>query len=299
MQAFFRAQQPIDLHLHSSLSDGTDSPTEVVRAAHAAGVRTMALTDHDLTSGWAEAAAECQRLDMTFIGGMELTTRGVNGGGIHLLAYLVDPTDAALTAACAEVLAARVPRLQEMTQRLSADYAISWDDVLEQSGGDSIGRPHLASAMIARGHVETVGEFFDRIVHKESKYYIPSPGIPIIEAIALVRGAGGVPITAHPTGRGVPGHMMPREMMVRLKEIGLGGFELDHRENANNPQGLARLREYAREFDLIVTGSSDYHGGRKPNRPGENTTSPEMLMRIIDESTGSAPVYSAQDPSTA
>lgn len=291
MEAFFRAQQPIDLHLHSNVSDGTDSPIEVVRAAHAAGVRTMALTDHDSTSGWAEATTECQRLGITFVGGMEVTARGLNGGGIHLLAYLVDPLDGPLNAACASILEERVPRLQEMTSRLAKDYAISWDDVLEQSGGDSIGRPHLASAMIARGHVETVTEFFERIVHKESKYYIPSPGIPIVEAIGLVRAAGGVPITAHPTGRGTPGHMMPRDAMVRLKEIGLAGFELDHRENSNNPQGLARLREYAAEFDLIVTGSSDYHGDRKPNLPGENSTTPQMLMRIIDEATGSQPVY--------
>lgn len=290
MEAFFRAQQPIDLHLHSDVSDGTDSPAGVVRAAHEAGVRTIALTDHDTTSGWAEAIAECQRLDMTFVGGMEITARGINGGGIHLLAYLIDPDDGPLAAACASVLEGRVPRLQEITDRLSRDYAIGWDDVLEHAGGDSVGRPHLASAMMSRGHVDSVEEFF-AIVHKESKYYVSSPGIDIATAIALVRGAGGVPITAHPTGRGAPGHMMPREIMVQLKEIGLGGFELGHRENTNNPQGLARLREYADEFDLIVTGSSDYHGDRKQNRPGENTTSPEMLMRIIDEATGSQPVY--------
>ena len=290
MEAFFRAQQPIDLHLHSNVSDGTETPAEVVAAAHRAGVRTMALTDHDTTSGWAEATRACQEFGMTFIGGMELTARGINGGGIHLLAYLIDPMDGPLNAACARVLEGRIPRLQEITDRLALDYSISWDDVLEQSGGDSIGRPHLASAMIARGHVDTVDDFF-RIVHKESKYYVPSPGIEMREAIELVRGAGGVPITAHPTGRGTPGHMMPREIMVQLKAIGLGGFELDHRENQNNPQGLARLREYAAEFDLIVTGSSDYHGDRKPNRPGEYTTSPEMLMRIIDESSGWQPVY--------
>ena len=289
MEAFFRAQKPIDLHLHSNVSDGTDTPAEVVRAAHAAGVRTMALTDHDTTAGWAEAAAECTRLGMTFIGGMEITAVGARGGGVHLLAYLFDPKEERLLAAVNSVLDARIPRLQEMTERLAVDYAIEWDDVLAESDGDSIGRPHLASAMIRRGHAADVDDFFERIVTKDSKYYVPSPGLDVREAIDLVRGAGGVPITAHPVGRHQ--HVMPREHMVALKEAGLAGFELGHIENQKNPAGLARLEEYAAEFDLIVTGSSDYHGARKSNRPGDFTTEPEMLMRIIDEATGFDPVY--------
>lgn len=275
--------------MHSNVSDGTDTPTEVVRAAHAAGVRTMALTDHDTTAGWAEAAAECQRLGMTFIGGMEITARGARGGGVHMLAYLFDPEEETLLSAVNSVLAARIPRLQEMTDRLADDYTITWDDVLAESNGASIGRPHLASAMQRLGYVEDTDDFFERIVTKESKYFVPSPGLDVRDVIDLVRGAGGVAITAHPVGR--HNHVMPREHMVALKAAGLGGFELGHRENAKNPAGLAALRAYAEEFDLIVTGSSDYHGTRKPNRPGENETTPEMLMRIIDDSHGYDPIY--------
>jgi len=289
MEAIFRAHQPIDLHLHSNVSDGTDAPAGVVRAAHAAGVRTMALTDHDTTAGWEEAIAECAALDMTFIGGMEITARGARGGGVHMLAYLFDPTDDALLSAVNGVLDARVPRLQEMTELLSADFEITWDHVIAEANGKSIGRPHLASAMEKLGYVKDTDDFFNNVVTKDSPYYVPSPGLDVRDVIKLVRGAGGVPITAHPVGR--HSHVMPREHMVALKEAGLAGFELDHRENLTNPEGLARLREYADEFDLIVTGSSDYHGTRKPNRPGENTTSPEMLMRIMDEATGFAPIY--------
>ena len=289
MEAFFRAHQPIDLHLHSNVSDGTESPRDVVRAAHTAGVRTMALTDHDTTAGWDEAIAECARLDMTFIGGMEITAIGARGGGVHMLAYLFDPTDEALLSACNSVLDARIPRLQEMTARLASTYAITWDDVLRHADGESIGRPHLASAMHELGYVETVNDFFENVVTKDSPYYVPSPGLDVRDVINLVRGAGGVPITAHPVGR--HSHVMPREHMVALKAAGLAGFELGHRENARNPDGLARLHEYAEEFDLIVTGSSDYHGARKENVPGENTTTPEMLMRIIEESTGFEPIY--------
>lgn len=289
MEAFFRAHQPIDLHLHSNVSDGTDSPAGVVRSAHAAGVRTMALTDHDTTAGWEEAIAECALHDMTFIGGMEITAVGARGGGVHMLAYLVDPTDEALLSAVNGVLDARIPRLREMTNRLASTYNITWDDVLRHADGKSIGRPHLASAMQELGYVEDTNDFFTNIVTKDSPYYVPSPGLDVRDVISLVRGAGGVPITAHPVGR--HSHVMPREHMVALKEVGLAGFELDHRENANNPAGLERLREYAEEFDLIVTGSSDYHGTRKPNVPGENTTTPEMLMRIIEESSGFEPIY--------
>ena len=289
MEAFFRAQKPIDLHLHSNVSDGTDTPAEVVRAAHAAGVRTMALTDHDTTAGWAEAAAECSRLDMTFIGGMEITARGARGGGVHMLAYLFDPEEEELLAAVNNTLDARIPRLQEMTERLADDFDITWDDVLAESDGKSIGRPHLASAMIRRGHATDTDDFFERIVTKDSKYYISSPGIDVRDVIRLVRQAGGVAITAHPVGR--HSHVMPREHMLALKAAGLHGFELGHRENKKNPEGLAALTGYAAEFDLIVTGSSDYHGTRKPNRPGEFQTEPEMLKRIIDESTGYAPIY--------
>ena len=289
MEAFFRAQKPIDLHLHSNVSDGTDTPTEVVRAAHKAGVRTMALTDHDTTAGWAEAAAECARLGMTFIGGMEITARGARGGGVHMLAYLFDPEEEELLAAVNNTLDARIPRLQEMTERLADDYTITWDDVLAESDGKSIGRPHLASAMIRLGHAADTNDFFERIVTKDSKYYVSSPGIDVAEVIRLVRQAGGVPITAHPVGR--HSHVMPREHMVLLKAAGLGGFELGHVENQKNPEGLAALTRYAEEFDLIVTGSSDYHGTRKPNKPGDFETDPEMLKRIIDEATGYEPIY--------
>jgi predicted metal-dependent phosphoesterase TrpH len=293
MEAFLAAQSPIDLHLRSTMSDGTDAPAGVVRAAHAEGVRTMALTDHDTTAGWAEAESVCRELGMTFIPGMEFTAQG--GRGVHLLAYLFDPSHAGLTREMNRIVERRDTRAQVITERLSEDYDISWEDVLVYSEGGTTGRPHIASAMKDRGHIASIDEFF-ALVHKGSKYYEPSPAVDVVKGIRLVREAGGVPIIAHPTGRGQKrpdgtGHTMPREHLEMLLEAGLAGFELDHRENANNPEGLAKLWEYAAEYDLIVTGSSDFHGTRKPNRPGENTTSPEMLQRIIAEATGTSPTY--------
>ena len=293
MEAFFAAQSPIDLHLHSTHSDGTDAPADVVRAAHLEGVRTMALTDHDTVDGWAEAAETCRALGMSFIPGMEFTAQGQRG--VHLLAYLFDPNDAPIRAEMDRIVHGRDSRAQMIVERLSQDYDLTWEDVEVYSEGGTTGRPHIASAMLDRGHIGSIDDFFT-LVHKSSKYYVPSPAVDVLDGIRLVREAGGVPIIAHPTGRGQKkpdgsGHTMPREHLERLLAAGLAGFELDHRENGNNPDGLAVLWEYAREYDLIVTGSSDYHGTRKPNRPGENTTSPEMLERIISEATGTAPVY--------
>ena len=293
MEAFFAAQSPIDLHLHSTHSDGTDAPADVVRAAHLEGVRTMALTDHDTVDGWAEAAATCGELGMSFVPGMEFTAQGQRG--VHLLAYLFDPNYAPIRAEMDRIVHGRDTRAQMIVERLSQDYDLSWEDVEVYSEGGTTGRPHIASAMLDRGHIGSIDDFFT-LVHKSSKYYVPSPAVDVLDGIRLVREAGGVPIIAHPTGRGQKkpdgsGHTMPREHLERLLAAGLAGFELDHRENSNNPDGLAVLWEYAREYDLIVTGSSDYHGTRKPNRPGENTTSPEMLERIISEATGTAPVY--------
>lgn len=293
MEAFLAAQSPIDLHLHSTMSDGTDAPADVVRAAHHAGVRTMALTDHDTTAGWAEAESVCKELGMTFIPGMEFTAQGVRG--VHLLAYLFDPNHAGITREMHRIVERRDTRAKVITDRLAEDYDITWEDVQVYSEGGTTGRPHIASAMKDRGHITSIDEFF-ALVHKGSKYYEPSPAVDVVKGIRLVREAGGVPIIAHPTGRGQkkegePGKTMPREHLEMLLEAGLAGFELDHRENRNNPEGLAKLWEYAEEYDFIVTGSSDFHGSRKPNTPGENTTSPEMLERIIAEATGSQPSY--------
>lgn len=291
MEAFLRAQPLIDLHLHSNHSDGTETPSVVVEQAHQHGVRTMALTDHDMTDGWAEAAAACTAQGMTFIPGMELTTRGTIGG-MHLLCYLFDPADPTLVAELEEQQDAREQRAREIVRLLAEDYDITWEDVRRHATDDKgFGRPAIGAAMLEKGHVSTLNEVFTDIVRKGTKYYVPSPGLNIFDAIRLIRQAGGVPVIAHPTGRS--GGVMPKEALFKLLDAGIGGFELDHRENKNNPEGLAKLWEYARAYDLIVTGSSDYHGSRKENRPGENTTSAEMLGRIIEQGTGSSPVYPA------
>lgn len=281
-----RFDGPSDLHLHSSHSDGTEPPAQVMAAAHRHGLRTAALTDHDTTSGWAEAADAAASLGMTFLPGMELSAKH-EWRSVHVLAYLVDPDDAALRAMTDRIRRSRLDRARTMADRIGRDFDLHWDDIVAQTtDGATVGRPHIADALIARGHVRDRAEAFSSILSPGGDYYVALYAPDPVTAVDLVTRAGGVAIVAHPAGRA---GVLPRTLLDRMFDAGLAGFELGHRENVD--RGLAVLRRLVAERDLIVTGSSDYHGLGKPNVPGENTTSDEMVERIIDRATGSAPVY--------
>ena len=277
---------PSDLHLHSVHSDGTEPPAQVAAAAHRHGLRTIALTDHDTTSGWAEAAEAATSLGMTFIPGMELSARH-EWRSVHVLAYLIDPDDRALRAMTDRIRSSRVDRARTMADRISRDFDLDWDDIVAQTtDGATVGRPHIADALVAKGLVHDRAEAFSSILSPGGGYYIALYAPDPVTAVSLVAGAGGVPIIAHPAGRA---GVLPLPLLDRMLDAGLGGFELGHRENV--APGVRTLRRISTERDLIVTGSSDYHGLGKPNSPGENTTSDEMVARLIDRGTGSAPVY--------
>ncbi|WP_104201087.1 PHP domain-containing protein [Cryobacterium sp. Y29] len=281
-------QGPIDLHAHSSVSDGTETPAELVRAAAGAGLGTVALTDHDSTAGWAAASTAARTAGITLIPGMEFSTR-VQYASVHLLAYLFDPADSALLAEVTRVRAARLSRAEQMVARIGMDYDLSWDDVLAQTTpGATVGRPHIADALVARGHALNRSAAFADILHWKAGYFQPHYAPDPLRAIELVRAAGGVPVIAHPATRGIA-DVVSESRLKTMVGAGLFGLELEHREN--NPEPTARLYELATKFGLYVTGSSDYHGTGKPNRFGENTTAPEVLDRIIAEGHGSAPVY--------
>ena len=225
---------------------------------------------------------------MTFLPGMEMSARH-EWRSVHILAYLFDPDDRALRAEMERVRDDRIGRAERIVRSISRDYDLSWDDVLAQTQeGTTIGRPHIADALVARGIVQDRGEAFDSILHPRTGYYEGHYAPDARAAVQLIVAAGGVPVIAHPTPSG-RGRMMPVTELEQLIEVGLAGFELDHRENTES--GKRILREIVARHDLIVTGSSDYHGLGKPNLPGENTTSEEMVQRLIDAATGSAPVY--------
>jgi 3',5'-nucleoside bisphosphate phosphatase len=281
-----RFEGPSDLHLHSLHSDGTESPAQVMQAAHRHGLRTAALTDHDTTSGWAEAAEAATSLGMTFVPGMEMSAK-YEWRSVHVLAYLVDPDDARLRAMTERVRSSRLDRARTMADRIGHDYDLDWDDILAQtSDGATVGRPHIADALVAKGHVQDRAEAFSGILSPRGDYYVALYAPDPVTAVSLIADAGGVPIVAHPAGRA---GVLPHGILNRMLDAGLAGFELGHRENLDD--GVRTLRRLVAERDLIVTGSSDYHGLGKPNLPGENTTADEMVQRIIDRATGSAPVY--------
>jgi 3',5'-nucleoside bisphosphate phosphatase len=268
---------PIDLHTHSSVSDGTEPPAELIRSAAAAGLGTVALTDHDSTAGWADAAAEASAQDIDFVPGMELSTR-FGWKSVHMLAYFFDPEEPALVAECTRIREARRTRAEAMVARIAADYELTWEDVLAHTApGASVGRPHIADALVTRGHVLNRSEAFETLLHPRGGYFEPLYAPSPLDGVRLIRGAGGVPVLAHPATRGRD-NVLDRRYLASLVEEGLGGLEVDHRENTDD--GKAYLLEFAAEHGLVVTGSSDYHGAGKPNLLGENTTSPEALERL-------------------
>ncbi len=282
----------IDLHTHSRKSDGVDTPTELVEKAAEAGVKVLAITDHDTVSGWEEAAAAAARVGIGLVPGIEVSTRSEVEGGrisVHILAYLPDPTNAPLMAELEKTRNSRLTRAQEMVTRLSADYPLSWEDVLaELDPGATVGRPAIADALVTKGIVPTRSDAFTSILHRRSPYYVSDYSIDTLAAIGLIRAAGGVSVIAHPlidfpAGRSESD--LPAKHFERLISAGLDGIEINHR---SVPE-FARpwLTELALRHNLVVTGSSDYHGlGAKENQLGENTTSAEMLGRILDQATG-------------
>lgn len=281
-----RFQGPSDLHLHSSRSDGTEPPAQVVAAAHRHGLRTVALTDHDTTDGWAEAAEATASLGMTLIPGMELSARH-EWRSVHVLAYLFDPDDAGLRAMTDRIRRSRLERARVMAERIAKDFDLDWADILAHtSDGATVGRPHIADALVAKGHARDRTDAFAHILSPQGAYYVSLYAPDPVTAVDLVTRAGGVAIIAHPAGRA---GLLPRGVLDDMFDAGLAGFELGHRENLEH--GLRTLRRLVAERDLIVTGSSDYHGLGKPNLPGENTTTDEMVARIIERAHGSAPVY--------
>ncbi|MEJ1230857.1 MAG: PHP domain-containing protein [Galbitalea sp.] len=278
------ASGAIDLHTHSSVSDGTDSPAELVRAALAAGLGTVALTDHDSTAGWDEAFAAAAGTGLTVVPGMELSTN-YGPASVHMLAYLFDPANPAIVEETARIRDGRMHRAERIVERISKDYGITWDDVLAQSvDGGTIGRPHIADALVAHGDVPDRSAAFQTILHWKSgyyeKYYAPSP----LEGVRLIVAAGGVPVLAHPATHGRY-RVIEDSVVEELRDAGLFGLEIHHRDNTED--GKLRLFELAAKFGLQVTGSSDYHGEGKPNRLGENTTEPAVLERLLAAGTGS------------
>ena len=273
----------IDLHAHSSASDGTDAPGEVVASAARAGLDVFALTDHDTTQGWDEAAAAVPACGVALVRGMEISC-AAGGISVHLLSYLHDPHDEELRAEVVRARESRERRAEQMVELLARDFDISWPDILEHARpGASLGRPHMADALVRKGIVATRDEAFADILSSRGGYYVGHYAIDARTAIRLVLAAGGVPVMAHPMAHR-RGRVVSDEVVAELADAGLAGIEAHHPDHdaANVRHALA----LADRLDLLVTGSSDYHGTGKVTRLGELTTEPEVLQAIEARASG-------------
>jgi len=281
----------IDLHTHSFVSDGTDAPADLIRAAKAARLDVVALTDHDTAAGWPEAQRAADDVGITLVPGMEISTR-FGSTSVHLLGYLLDPTHPPLVAALDKILDGRNGRLPAICAKLQALGLDVTEEAVRRGAGDAAatGRPHIADVMVATGAVASRDEAFAKYLNPGRPGYVRRYACPREEAIGLVTESGGVPVIAHPWGRSQGA--LTEEALARLSAIGLRGIEVDHQEHS--PHAREALRGIARNLDLVVTGSSDHHGtGKVDHDLGCNTTDPDEYERIValatsDPSTGSA-----------
>lgn len=269
----------IDLHTHSTASDGTESPAQLVRTAAEAGLHVLALTDHDTTGGWAEARAAAETEGVRLVPGVEISCV-VGGVSMHLLAYLFDPDHPGLRDELARNADARLPRAQEMVRRLAAaGHPITWADVTAGvAPGAPVGRPHIADALIAAGVVPTRNAAFAHLLHSESPFHVGRYATDPVEAVRLVRAAGGVTVFAHPAAV-LRGRTVPFDVIDALADAGLDGIEVEHRDHDRDARTC--LRAFADDRGLLITGASDYHGEGRENRLGEHTTDPDVLAELL------------------
>ncbi|MER5616293.1 PHP domain-containing protein [Streptomyces sp. NPDC002215] len=280
----------IDLHTHSTASDGTDTPAELVANAAAAGLDVVALTDHDTVRGHAAAAAALPE-GLTLVTGAELSCR-IDGVGLHMLAYLFDPDEPGFARERELVRDDRVPRARTMVRKLQElGVPVEWEQVARIAGDGSVGRPHIATALVELGVVGTVSDAFTpEWLADGGRAYAEKHELDPFDAIRLVKAAGGVTVFAHPAAV-KRGEVVPESSIALLAAAGLDGIEVDHMDHDEPTR--ARLRGLAGDLGLLTTGSSDYHGSRKTVGLGEYTTDPEIYGEITRRATGAFPVPGA------
>jgi 3',5'-nucleoside bisphosphate phosphatase len=275
----------IDLHVHSSASDGTDPPAEVMRRAAAANLDVVALTDHDTLAGIGPAARALPP-GLTLVPGMELSCM-YEGRSMHLLGYLTDPENAALAAETELIRDDRVHRARAMVERLRALGApVTWEQVTAIAGDAVVGRPHIARALAEAGVVATpAGAFTAEWIADGGRAHVGRYAPDPARAIALVLGAGGVPVLAHPRS---PGYEIDDEVIAGLVSAGLAGLEVFHPDHDHSER--TRLTLLATTLNLIMTGGSDDHGAFNESGLGSETTPPEQYERLLAQATGARPV---------
>ncbi len=277
----------IDLHTHSNESDGTQPPAQVMQAAASAGLDVVALTDHDTTRGWDEAAKAATERGVALVRGIEISCSAA-GISVHLLGYLPDPLHPALAEELGKARDSRVRRARRIVEMLAADTGLTWEQVQAQAApGATLGRPHIADALVAAGVVADRREAFATFLKAGGKYHVSHYAPHPVRAVELVRAAGGVPVMAHPLAH-QRGQVVHEDVIRDMAAAGLGGIEVFHRDH--DDASRVRAAELTRELGLFATGSSDYHGAGKHNQLGENTTEPQVLAMIQEQATSAIDV---------
>jgi 3',5'-nucleoside bisphosphate phosphatase len=277
----------IDLHVHSTASDGTLTPTEVMERAAAIGLDVVGLTDHDSPTGWAEAADAAKATGVAFVPGMELSTK-LDHVGVHVLAYLADPSYPPLAAELDRIIAGRQGRLAAIVEQLrDAGVDLTAEDVRRQAtGSPAVGRPHVADVLVSRGVVANRAEAFRTWLGYGQPGFVARYATPTDVMVRLVGEAGGSAVIAHPWGRGSR-RVLDADTLASLRDAGLTGIEVDHQDHA--PGDRERLRALADDLGLIHTGASDFHGAGKENHElGCNLTSPDQYERLLAAAAANA-----------
>jgi 3',5'-nucleoside bisphosphate phosphatase len=265
----------IDLHSHTTASDGQHPPAELVRLAWQAGVRHLAVTDHDTVAGIAAARAAGGSLGVEIFSGIELSAF-LDGREVHVLGHFIEPANAALAELSIKLRAERRARMVQMVAKLNAlGVPVTLSEAEAFSGGENLGRPHLARALVERGWVGNVKEAFDRFLGNGKAAFVDREKLPAARAIALIHGAQGTATLAHPAVSRVE-----RQGVEQLAQAGLDGLEVFHSDH--NPSMRAKYLAMAGELRLVATAGSDFHGAAvAPNRKlGTADMSPESLAAL-------------------
>ncbi len=272
----------IDLHTHTTCSDGTDTPRELINKALSQGISVLAITDHDTTSGWSEAR-QALRGNLELVLGAEISCLTDDGISVHMLGLLFDENNAPMQLLLEQTRDGRIPRMRKMIELMQGEgIAISMEDVeAVKPAGATLGRPHLADALVKNGVISSRDEAFSELLHNESRFYVSHAAPTPADAIKAIRSAGGVAVIAHAFASH-RGKILVSDDFQELCEAGLNGIEVDHRDHS--PAERDMLRAIAIEKNLVITGSSDYHGMGKLNSLCENWTSPEQWLRLESES---------------
>jgi hypothetical protein len=248
----------VDLHLHTTASDGVLSPSEIVRYAKEQGLQAVAITDHDTIDGNAEALDEGAKSGLEVISGVEISAQ-FDLGSMHILGFFIDIENTALKERLSllqETRAQRNPKMVEKLRKLGVE--LSYDEILHGSGGGQVGRPHFAQVLLTKGYVNTVQEAFDRYLGKGAPAYVDKFRFDPEEAMELIREAGGIPVLAHPFTLHIPSPHQLDALLGELAPLGLMGIEVFYPEHTKDQISL--YKDLAQKHDLLVTGGSDYHG---------------------------------------